>query len=103
MTLTVHGLLEQKELTQNYPQYRHYIKCKCGFEARLATKTAVETQFDAHLLYHGQEPYFSSLKKEETKEVKKTEESTTGSENGSSTTTPSSGGLRTLGGQIKST
>lgn len=98
MAPVVHKVIEQKELSQNYPPYRHYIKCACGFEARLPTKTAVESQYDAHLAYHSQEPYFSTLKEEteETKEpeeeVKKTDDSTNGSAN-----TSSNGGLRKLG------
>lgn len=52
----VHQLVKIEEQTGNFPQYRWYVECSCGFQARLANETAVQGQYNSHLAYHGCEP-----------------------------------------------
>jgi len=56
-----HGLVKIEEQTGNLPQYKWYVECECGFQARLPHEANVKSQFDAHLTYHGQPVYFATL------------------------------------------
>jgi hypothetical protein len=59
MAETAHVLVTYKYQPTSYPQYRFYCECSCGFQCRLATKEASQSQFDNHLRAHGQTEYFS--------------------------------------------
>jgi hypothetical protein len=59
-----HGLLKYEYQPKNYEQYRYFCECKCGFQTRLATEQAAKSQFDAHLMAHGEKPYFEGLERE---------------------------------------
>jgi len=59
--MKVHKLNKFEEQPGNLPQYRWYVECSCGFQARLATEQAAKSQYDNHLMYHGVTPYFSNL------------------------------------------
>lgn len=48
-----HKLVKLEEHPGSYPQYRGYVECSCGFQARVPTKALAESQFKAHLSNHG--------------------------------------------------
>lgn len=73
--VTKHSLVKYEYQSGNKVGSQHYIECSCGFQGRLGTKEAAQSQFDNHLQAHGNESYFSSLATKV--EDKKPETSTT--------------------------
>ena len=65
-----HTLVKYEYQTNSLEQYRHYCSCSCGFETRMSTQAAAESQFNAHLLMHGQEIHFKDVDKA-TEDMKK--------------------------------
>jgi hypothetical protein len=59
-----HIFVKYEYQPKNYEQYRYFCECKCGFQTRLATEQAAKSQFDAHLMAHGEKPYFDGLERE---------------------------------------
>lgn len=63
-----HKILEVKELLGNYPNFKWFGSCKCGFQTRMSNEALVKSQLDNHLMYHGESAFFAgggSLDKKE--------------------------------------
>jgi len=56
-----HKLVKTEFQQQNKVGLQYYVECSCGFQGRLGTEQAAKSQYDNHLIYHGKEPYFSTL------------------------------------------
>lgn len=57
-----HGLVKYEYQPNSFAQYRYYCECLCGFQCRLGTEQASKSQFDSHLMAHGMDAYFATLK-----------------------------------------
>lgn len=60
----VHKLVKDEFQSGNRVGLQYYVECSCGFQGRTGTEQAARSQFDNHLVYHGEEPYFSKLVEE---------------------------------------
>jgi hypothetical protein len=61
MSIKEHKLVKSEFQSGNRLGLQYYVECSCGFQGRLGTEQAAKSQFDNHLVYHGNEPYFSKL------------------------------------------
>ena len=61
-----HELVKYEYQPGSFEQFRHYVECTCGFQARLGTEVAAKSQFENHAASHG----VKVVKKEETKKSK---------------------------------
>jgi len=50
--MAVHSLVKYEYQPYSFPEYRHYVECTCGFQSRLSTKEAAQSQFNSHLAAH---------------------------------------------------
>jgi hypothetical protein len=57
----VHKLVKTEFQQGNRLGLQYYVECSCGFQGRLGTEQAAKSQFDNHLINHGNEPYFSKM------------------------------------------
>ena len=76
MIVKEHKLVKSEFQSGNRPGLQYYVECSCGFQGRMGTEQAAKSQFDNHLVYHGNEPYFSKLAppvEESKQETSKTE------------------------------
>jgi hypothetical protein len=48
-----HKLVVQQYLPNNYPAYRYYIECECGFQTRMSSLQLAESQYNSHLINNG--------------------------------------------------
>ncbi len=48
-----HELVKYEYQPNSFEQYRHYVECTCGFQARLGTEEAAKSQFENHATSHG--------------------------------------------------
>lgn len=51
-----HGLAVAQFVPGNLPQYKYFRRCLCGFETRMQTAEAADTQFNSHLMAHNVSP-----------------------------------------------
>lgn len=67
----IHKLVKLEQHTSNFPQYQWYVECSCGFQARVGQEIHAQSQFNAHLQYHGCDTmdFSAKEKEEEVKEV----------------------------------
>jgi hypothetical protein len=61
MITKVHKLVKSEFQSENRVGLQYYVECSCGFQGRLGTKQAAESQFDNHLVASGTKLYFSKL------------------------------------------
>ena len=52
----VHNLVKSEEQPGNLPNYRYYVECSCGWQARSERKEVAESQHANHQQYHGYNP-----------------------------------------------
>lgn len=92
--MKVHGLVKLEEQIGNFPQFRWFVECKCGFQARVGTQEAARSQFNNHLVYHGNEPHFTRpVVTEEAPPL------TPADSSGFTPVKPTGGGLKPVGGK----
>jgi hypothetical protein len=56
-----HILQDVVEVLTNFPAFRWLGTCSCGFQTRMSTKEAAESQLNSHLLAHGATPAINEV------------------------------------------